>query len=157
MLQEQNALGLKVFCESLHPATVAAALEGEFTPEQIWEILSHADIGKQAAIFEYLPSHVQVEMAKKVRPQLAELIARMSHDDRVDLLQRLAPEVREALLRLIDEADRRDIASLFAYAENTVGALMTTDYAWIPAHVTAAEAIDLLRAQAPDKETIYYI
>ena len=157
MLQEQNALGLKVLCESLHPATVAEVLEGEFTPEQIWEILSHADIGKQAAIFEYLPSHVQVEMAKKVRPQLAELIARMSHDDRVDLLQRLAPEVREALLRLIDEADRRDIASLFAYAENTVGALMTTDYAWIPAHVTAAEAIDLLRAQAPDKETIYYI
>ncbi|MCS7272438.1 MAG: magnesium transporter, partial [Gemmataceae bacterium] len=31
------------------------------------------------------------------------------------------------------------------------------DYAWVPAHVTAAEAIDLLRAQAPDKETIYYI
>ncbi|MBA2224717.1 MAG: magnesium transporter [Thermogemmata sp.] len=157
MLQEQNALGLKAFCESLHPATVAEALEGEFTPEQIWEILSHADLRKQAAIFEYLPPHLQVEMARKVRPQLAELIARMSHDDRVDLLQRLTPEVREALLRLIDEAERRDIASLFPYADNTVGALMTTDYAWVPAHVTAAEAIDLLRAQAPDKETIYYI
>ena len=34
---------------------------------------------------------------------------------------------------------------------------MTTDYAWLPATVTAAEAIDQLRAQAPDKETIYYI
>ena len=34
---------------------------------------------------------------------------------------------------------------------------MTTDYAWLPADLTAAEAIDRLRAQAPDRETIYYV
>ena len=60
-------------------------------------------------------------------------------------------------MRLVDEAERKDIATLFSYGENTVGALMTTDYAWLPATATAAEAIDQLRAQAPDKETIYYI
>jgi magnesium transporter len=60
-------------------------------------------------------------------------------------------------MRLVDEAERKDIATLFSYGENTVGSLMTTDYAWLPAAATAAEAIDLLRAQAPDKETIYYI
>jgi magnesium transporter len=65
--------------------------------------------------------------------------------------------VTEAVMRLVDEADRKDIATLFSYGENTVGSLMTTDYAWLPANVTAAEAIDQLRAQAPDKETIYYI
>ena len=60
-------------------------------------------------------------------------------------------------MRLVDEADRRDIATLVTYGENTVGALMTTDYAWLPPTLTAAEAIDQLRQQAPDKETIYYI
>ena len=45
-------------------------------------------------------------------------------------------------LRLVDEADRKDIATLFQYGENTVGALMTTDYAWLPGTVTAAEAIE---------------
>jgi magnesium transporter len=34
---------------------------------------------------------------------------------------------------------------------------MTTDYAWLPAHVTVEEALDRLRLQAPDKETIYYV
>jgi magnesium transporter len=34
---------------------------------------------------------------------------------------------------------------------------MTTDYAWLPAHITAADALDRLRLQAPDKETIYYV
>ncbi len=157
MLQEGNTLGLKAFCESLHPATVAETLSEAFTPEQIWEILSVADLRTQAAIFDYLPPAVQVAMAQKGRPQLAALIAKMSHDDRVDLLQRLPPDVRDELMRLVDETERRDIAALFQYAANTVGALMTTDYAWVPTHVTAAEAIDLLRAQAPDKETIYYI
>ena len=69
----------------------------------------------------------------------------MSHDDRVDLLRRLPPQVSEALLRLVDEADRRDIAKLFRYAENTVGAIMTTDYAWLPANLTTGQAIERLR------------
>jgi len=157
MLAEGNAAGLREFCESLHPATVAEALDEGFTTDQIWEVISQAAIRTQASIFEYLPPALQVEMAEKARPQMGELLSKMSHDDRVDLLRRLPPRVTEAIIRLVDEADRRDIKSLFSYGENTVGSLMTTDYAWLPGTVTAAEAIDQLRAQAPDKETIYYI
>lgn len=158
MLGEQNAAGLCEFCESLHPATVAEALDDdEFTPEHVWEVISHANIRTQAAIFEYLPSSRQVEMAEKARPQMGQLLGKMSHDDRVDLLQRLPKNVSEALMRLVDEADRKDIATLVQYEENTVGAKMTTDYAWLPGTLTAAEAIDQLRQQAPDRETIYYI
>lgn len=157
MLAEGNAAGLREFCESLHPATVSEALDADFTPEQIWEVISHAGLRVQASIFEYLPPALQVEMAEKARPQMGQLLTNMSHDDRVDLLRRLPEQVRESVMRLVDEADRRDIATLFSYGENTVGALMTTDYAWLPATVTAAEAIDQLRHQAPDKETIYYI
>src|SRR5262245_19912254 len=157
MLAEGNTAGLREFCESLHPATVAEALAECFTPEQIWEVISPAGIRSQAAIFEYLPPPLQVEMVEKARPQMGQLLTKMSHDDRVDLLRRLPDRVRESVIRLVDEADRKDIATLFSYGENTVGALMTTDYAWLPATATAAEAIDQLRAQAPDRETIYYI
>jgi magnesium transporter len=81
----------------------------------------------------------------------------MSHDDRVDLLRRLPGRVAEALMRLVDEADRKDIATLGQYGADTVGAMMTTDYAWLPGTLSAAEAIDQLRQQAPDRETIYYV
>ena len=157
MLDEHNASGLREFCESLHPATVAEALDDEFTPEQVWEVISHANIRSQASIYEYLPPSRQVEMAEKARPQVGQLFTKMSHDDRVDLLRRLPKNVAESLMRLVDEADRKDIATLFQYGENTVGAKMTTDYAWLPGTLTAAEAIDQLRQQAPDRETIYYI
>jgi magnesium transporter len=157
LLEEQNAEGLRAFCESLHPATVAEVLADEFTPEQVWEVISPSPIRTQASIFEYLPPARQVEMVEKARPQVGQLFSKMSHDDRVDLLRRLPTRVTESLMRLVDEADRKDIATLFQYGENTVGALMTTDYAWLPGTVTAAEAIDQLRQQAPDRETIYYI
>jgi magnesium transporter len=157
MLAEGNTAALREFCESLHPATVAEALDTGFTPEQIWEVISHAPIRTQASIFEYLPPALQVEMAERARPQMGQLLSKMSHDDRVDLIRRLPGRVAEAVMRLVDEADRKDIATLFSYGENTVGALMTTDYAWLPVTVTAAEAIDQLRQQAPDSETIYYI
>lgn len=157
MIAAKDADGLRAFCENLHPATVAEALD-EFTPEQDWEAISPADIRTQAAIFEYLPIARQVEMVEgTVRPQVGRLIEKMSHDDRVDLLRRLPARVRDSLLRLVDEADRRDIATLVSHGENTVGALMTTDYAWLPPTLTAAEAVDQLRQQAPDRETIYYI
>lgn len=158
MLQENDADGMKTFCETLHPATVAEALAGEFEAEEVWRFLQHTAIKTQAAIFEYFPIDWQVQMVEGTgRPHMAKLIEQMSHDDRADLLRRLMPRVAEQLLRLVDEADRRDIATLVKHPENTAGALMTTDYAWLPATITAAEALDRLRLQAPDRETIYYV
>ncbi|MCI0456478.1 MAG: magnesium transporter [Gemmataceae bacterium] len=158
LVQEEDAQGMQVFCETLHPATVAEALSEGLKPEEIWAVLQNTDIKTQAAIFEYLPLDEQVQMVEGIgRQQMARLIEQMSHDDRVDLLRRLRPRVADQLLRLVDEADRRDIANLVKFEENTAGALMTTDYAWLPANITVSEALDRLRLQAPDRETIYYV
>jgi magnesium transporter len=158
MLAENDAAEMRTFCETLHPATVAEALTEEYSVEDVWRVLQHTDIPKQAEIFEYFPMEWQVKLAEgSGRPQMAKLIEQMSHDDRVDLLRRLPPLVSEGLLRLVDEADRRDIALLTKYPENTAGALMTSEYAWLPGNISAAEALEKLRLQAPNSETIYYI
>jgi len=56
LLQENDAEAIKVFLESLHPATVAEALVTDLPPEQVWGILKHTNIKHQAAIFEYFRS-----------------------------------------------------------------------------------------------------
>jgi magnesium transporter len=156
--EENDTAGMKVFCETLHPATVAEALTEALEPEEVWRVLQHTDIKSQAEIFEYFPIDWQVKMVEGIgRQHMAKLIEQMSHDDRAELLRRLPGPVVEQLLRLVDEADRRDIANLVKYEENTAGALMTTDYAWLPANITVSEALDRLRLQAPDRETIYYV
>ncbi|MBX7103387.1 MAG: magnesium transporter [Gemmataceae bacterium] len=157
MLDEDDSEGLREFCANLHPATVAEALE-ELDTDQVWKVIGHAAIRDQANVFEYFPLERQVEIAEGGgQSQMARLIEQMSHDDRVDLLRRLPPRVADGLLRLVDEADRKDIATMMAFAEGTVGAIMTTNYAWLPAHLRAGEAIDRLRLLAPNSETIYYI
>ncbi len=157
-LLENNEEGMREVCDALHPATVAECLYGAFGVEDVWRVLEHAPIATQAAIFEYFPLDWQVQMvAETGQPHMAKLIEEMAPDDRVDLLRKLDPKVTESILRLVDEADRRDIATLVKQQEGTAGAIMTTDYAWLPANITAGEALDRLRLQAPDKETIYYV
>lgn len=155
MLEERDAAGLRAFCEDLHPATMADVLDG-FDAGQIWDILDHADIRNQAAIFEYLPPAMQLELLAFDRPQAAAIIGKMSHDDRVNLLRRVPDDVREKLLRGLDESERKDIVALVDYGTDTVGAIMTTDFAGLSQGLTANEAIDQLRLQAPERETIYY-
>jgi magnesium transporter len=58
---------------------------------------------------------------------------------------------------LIAQAERNDIRKLWQYEEGTAGAVMTTEYAMLPETLTAAAALEKLRLQAPNKETIYYI
>lgn len=158
MLAENDAAAMKTFLETLHPATVAEALTGDLEVEQVWRFLQNTSIRNQAAVFEYFPIEWQVKMVEGTgREHMAKLIEKMSHDDRVDLLRRLMPRVAEALLRLVDEADRRDIANLVRQDQNTAGGLMTTNYAWLPPNLTTTEALERLRLQAPESETIYYI
>ncbi len=158
MLEKDDRPAMETFCETLLPATVAETLTESFSVEDVWRFLRCTDIQHQAEIFAYFPMAWQLKMvAGSGREQMAHLIEEMSHDDRADLMRRLGPTVQESLLRLIDEADRRDIARLMQYPENTAGAIMTTDYAWLPANITVEEALDRLRLQAPDRETIYYV
>jgi magnesium transporter len=158
LLEKNDVESMRTFCETLHPATLAEVLSGDFTVEDIWRFLQTTSIPRQAEIFSYLPLELQVKLVEGTgRPHMARLIEEMSSDDRAELLRRLKPQVVEGLLRLVDEADRRDIARLVEYPENSAGALMTTDYAWLPANITVEEALDRLRLLAPDKETIYYV
>jgi magnesium transporter len=158
MLEKDDKAAMATFCETLQPATVAEALTDSISVEDVWRFLRSTNIEHQAEIFAYFPMEWQLKMvAGTGREQTAHLIEEMSHDDRANLMRRLDPAVQESLLRLIDEADRRDIARLIQYPENSAGAIMTTDYAWLPANITVEESLERIRLQAPDRETIYYV
>src|SRR5258708_23063378 len=47
----------------------------------------------------------------------------------------------------------RSIRKLLTYPEHSAGAVMTTDYATLPANLTVADAIAEVRHQAPNRET----
>ena len=57
----------------------------------------------------------------------------------------------------MEKDDREDIAELLTYPERSAGGIMTTDFAHVAPDITAAEAIERLREQEPEAETVYYI
>jgi magnesium transporter len=100
----------------------------------------------------------QIELVKAGdRAHLGPLIEWMAPDNRDDLLRELDPELVEEILPLVAKAERHDIRMLLSCPEGSAGSLMTTEYASLPADITAGEAITRLRSQAPNSESIYYI
>lgn len=157
MLHEGDEHGLQAFCRVVHPLGVAEILE-ELEDAQVWSVLDHAELSLRVEIFEYISLRRQAELAQALdSARLSQLLEHMSADDRVDLLSRMPEGRREDVLRLIARAERNDIRRLLSYDEWSAGAIMTTEYASLPANITVRDAIDRLRQQAPNSETIYYV
>ena len=136
LLEKNDTAAMEAFCETLHPATVAESLSDDaFRVEDVWRFLNTTTIANQAD-FRVFSAGVAGAAGRGHGP------AAHGPTDRADVARRsrrsAAPpgrrKVVESLLRLVDEADRRDIATLVEHPENTAGALMTTDYAWLPAN-----------------------
>lgn len=157
MILEKDDQGMREFCEALYPGVVAEMLE-DLEPEQAWEVLRHGKASVQAEVFPFFSIHFQIELVGLIgHKPLSRIIEDMSPDDRVDLLERMSPEHVENVLRLVAQAERADIRKLLSYPEYSAGSIMTTEYASLPADITVKEALELLRVQAPSRETIYYI
>ncbi|PNK60050.1 magnesium transporter [Psychrobacter sp. FDAARGOS_221] len=124
-------------------------------PESAWQVLER--LPNRATVFAYLDAEDQVSMARIFpRASLVQLIGEMPSDERADLYKRLDQTQRDALLPALAQAEREDIRRLAAYEEGTAGALMTSDYATLRAHMSVSDALAALRLEAPDAETIYH-
>lgn len=155
-LQQGNVQAIREFVDDLHDATIAEFIEALDPPElaAFLQCLKPLDRGE---VFSYFDVPTQIKLAQSLkRDQLAELVTHMSPDERADLVKRLPQETLEALLPALAQAERDDIRRLVSYEEGTAGAAMTSDYVALTPDLTAGQAIDLIRKEAPDRETVYY-
>ncbi len=157
LLKKKRFSILKSFLDDHHEKEIAEYL-GMLRPQEIWKVLELVDIYRRAEIFSYLDMDIQVEMiSRSLRKNALELLMGMSHDDRADLFQHLEKEVADRLLPMLPAGERSDVIRLTSYAEETAGAIMTTDYATLLEDDTVEGAIRKIRKEAPSKETIYYL
>ncbi len=144
-----------VFDASQHPADLAELLE-EMSLDAARGSLLSLPLSLAADTYAYLEPETQVGLAKVLaRGELAAIVTEMNGDDRADLFNRLTPKQQQALLPGLAQAEREDIRRLAAHEEGTAGAIMTSDYATLTANLTVKDALNKLRREAPDKETIY--
>lgn len=137
---------------------------------EAWWVLSMPDriegfrmLGADAAeeFFFDLGPHDQAELLLALPPAERRLWIRLlAPDDAADLIQEAPEEQRPQLLVLLDEATRKEVTALLAYAEDEAGGLMSSRFARVRPDMKVDEAISYLRRQAVssiEPETIYYV
>jgi magnesium transporter len=106
-----------------------------------------------------LPARDQTELLLATAPQEARAWLRLlPPDDVADVIQAAEPDDRGGLLALLDDAARREVVALLAYAEDDAGGLMNPRYARLRPEMSVDEAASYLRRQAREHaETLYYV
>jgi magnesium transporter len=106
-----------------------------------------------------LPARDQTELLLATAPQEARAWLRLlPPDDVADVIQATALEERHRLMALLDDAARKEVVALLAYAEDDAGGLMNPRYARLRPEMRVDEASSYLRRQALEfAETLYYV
>ena len=156
LIQAGETQALREFLADHHPAHLAEIIEdlGNVEGDAALGLLSDRT---RAEVMSYVEPERQVRFVEGMPPaDAAALLHLMSHDDRAHLVNRLDEDRADNILRNLAQAEREDIRRLASYETGTAGAVMTTDYATLPPNLTVREAIDRLRRESPDRETIDY-
>ncbi|KAA0893092.1 magnesium transporter [Pusillimonas sp. ANT_WB101] len=155
LLYKKDSAGAAATVNDLQSVDAAAILQ-EISHNDALSLLLAMKVRRRASVFGYLPPQTQAQLAQSMsRTELATLFEHMEHDERADLYNNLTPDERLALLPGLAHAEREDVRLLASYPEGTVGSVMTSAYVTLQADQTVNEALNTIRHEAPDKETIY--
>jgi CBS domain-containing protein len=141
----------------LHPSELADII-GELSAQDAARVVGSLDDETAADAFEHLEPDVQRSIIDDLGTErAADIIEEMDSDDAADLLGDLPEDRQNELLAEMDAQTADDLRELVAYADDTAGGLMTTDYVWIFPHRTVEGTIAKIRQIAPETEFIYYL
>ncbi|HMI57134.1 MAG TPA: magnesium transporter, partial [Gemmatimonadaceae bacterium] len=144
-LLEESPDALAAETEELHAkdlADVAQAL-----PQQmVAPFLSALPVERAADVLEYLNEDLRSEVLETMSVrQAAELVTEMTPDDRADTLEGLEEETTEGILSEIPAAERAETEKLLAYAPDSAGGLMTTEFVSVSQDTPVDEALAAVR------------
>jgi magnesium transporter len=123
-------------------------------------LLTALEPDRAASVLEYLDEDLRTLVLEAMSTrQAADLVSQMTPDDRADALEELEEERADEILAEIPAEARRETEALLAYAPNSAGGLMTTEFVSVPEDITVEQALVRVRAvaRAGRREAMYTI
>ena len=155
LLQQQNYAAAVFALQPLNYADQARLIQ-QFPIEDQIELLSGLD--HQGLVFEFFPFESQRQLISRYPLRLQiELFDDMHSDDATDLYKSLTYAEQDRIYQQLDQDTQAHLKALSAYAEESAGAIMSSDYVSMPADFTMQQAIEALRHEPHDRETLYLI
>ena len=109
-----------------------------------------------ADVFSYMSDEQKQTLIESIGDQeIRALIDDMFLDDAVDFLEEMPSSVVRRVLQSTDTEKRDLINQFLRYPEYSAGSLMTIEYLEFFSDVTVRGAMDIIRREGLDKETIY--
>ncbi len=107
-------------------------------------------------VFSYLPSDDQVRIINAITDsEMSYIIDELDFDDKIDVLEELPANLVDKILEKTPKQERRLINTFLNYPEDCAGTLMTPDYISLQQDWTVREALDYIKREGMDSETIY--
>jgi magnesium transporter len=116
------------------------------------------DIKTKARIFENLEFNDQKAILEELdKKEAALVVTHMSSDEATDLLGKLPRNTVENILTLMGSERAKKLSTLLGYSSDSAGGLMTTEYVSMPVTLSVEAAIEYIKNQTRDVETVPYI
>lgn len=148
---------LKTLMEPLHAADIADLLE-QVSEVERQAILHHYSTDFEGEVLSELDEGLREEVIEILHPQvLANAVRELESDDVVDLLEDLAEPQQEAILDVLEDADRVAVEQALAYPEFSAGRLMQREVVMGPEHWNVGQAIDFIRSSPKLPEQFYHM
>lgn len=138
-----------------NPANVAEFLEELPADKQLFLFrLLSKDMAAEA--FSYLDNDTQEMLVTSITDtEVRNIVDNMYLDDTVDFLEEAPANLVSKVLRNTDRETRALINRFLHYPENSAGSLMTVEFVHLSKTMTAKRAMEIIRKNGLDKETIY--
>ena len=156
-LNQKNVTDLKQILNDANEVDVMDAIQNLTVQNQgiVYRLLSK---DKALDVFEQLDTDDQQNLLRSFTDEQAiELVNELAPDDRVKLLDELPATVTKKMLDALSPNEREMTNLLMGYETQTAGRIMTPEYVHLHKGITASEALEKVKIDAVEKETIYTI
>ncbi len=142
----------------------------DWLPVDLAELISDLPENEQAVLYRLLPKNLATEtfeyldfdsqqnlLSALTKKHVTHLLNSMSADDRTALLEELPGTVVQELLKLLSFKEFKIAKTLLAYAEGSVGRLMSPDYLSVKKDWDINQVLDYIRTYGHESETLNVI
>jgi magnesium transporter len=151
---------IRELLDEIHPEDLADLI-GDLDPDEAGALLARLPAEDAAPIFERLDEHEQGELVEQMPPEsIAQIASEMAADDRADLFNALPEAVGDQVfeaLRKVDPEAAQEVRDIEKWPERSAGHLMTTDYVVVSPRMHVAEAMEIVRKRAREREQFVYV
>lgn len=155
LMEKGHYVQLREELNEENPANVAEFLEELPADKQLFLFrLLSKDMAAEA--FSFLDNDTQEMLVTSITDtEVRNIVDNMYLDDTVDFLEEAPANLVSKVLRNTDRETRALINRFLHYPENSAGSLMTVEFVYLSKTMTAKRAMEIIRKNGLDKETIY--